>query len=470
LFGYPLVLLPVRAALKGLDPAMEEASLTLGLTKRETIRKVVIPALRPAIASGALLTALYALSDVGAVSVLGFNSLSRAIFVSFHALDRKPAVMLSVILAAAALLIVAAEGVARTRFHYHPVHSGGARRTTLIPLGRRRWPAFAGCVVLAGLTLGVPIAAITITLGRLVPSDEPLRLAAAQAVTLLQGLVLAAVAMALLNRPKGTRWFDGAGARLAGSGKRVLVVGAVMLPLGVLATWLVWGIRTGWLVWAVDAPNSFGRASRSIAQTLEASGLGAAVTLAAAWPVAVLVVRRPGRLARLMEKAAFMGYALPGLVVGLSLALFGARLAPALYQTVGMLVFAYGVLFLPLATGALRISMSQVSPALEEAALSLGAGRWRTARRVTGPMIFPGVAAGGALVFLTIMKELPATLLLAPAGFSTLATEVWTAAGEGLFARAALPALALILLACLPLSVLLMDESRHRYALPRRSR
>lgn len=89
---------------------------------------------------------------------------------------------------------------------------------------------------------------------------------------------------------------------------------------------------------------------------------------------------------------------------------------------------------------------------------------------MTGPMIFPGVAAGGALVFLTIMKELPATLLLAPAGFSTLATEVWTAAGEGLFARAALPALALILLACLPLSVLLMDESRHRYALPRRSR
>jgi iron(III) transport system permease protein len=71
--------------------------------------------------------------------------------------------------------------------------------------------------------------------------------------------------------------------------------------------------------------------------------------------------------------------------------------------------------------------------------------------RITLPQILPGVASGGTLVFLTVMKELPVTLLLSPIGFETLATQVWSATSEAFFARAALPALALVAISAIPL-------------------
>jgi iron(III) transport system permease protein len=153
---------------------------------------------------------------------------------------------------------------------------------------------------------------------------------------------------------------------------------------------------------------------------------------------------------------------LPGIVVALSLVFVGIRVAPALYQTLVMLVFAYIVLFLPQAGGALRASLLQLNPALEEAAQSLGAGRMSTVRRVIVPLVRPGLAAGAALVFLTAMKELPATLLLAPTGFKTLATEVWSATNAAFFDRAAAPALGLVLASSLPLAILMLRERRIR--------
>ena len=79
-------------------------------------------------------------------------------------------------------------------------------------------------------------------------------------------------------------------------------------------------------------------------------------------------------------------------------------------------------------------------------------------RRITLPLIRPGVAAGAALVFLTCMKELPATLILSPAGFRTLATGVWANISEAFFAQAAAPALLLILLSSLPLALLTLRD------------
>jgi iron(III) transport system permease protein len=123
-----------------------------------------------------------------------------------------------------------------------------------------------------------------------------------------------------------------------------------------------------------------------------------------------------------------------------------------------MLAFAYAVLFLPQAIGAMRSSLLQVNPELEEASRLLGKGPVATFRRIVVPLVRPGVLAGSALVFLTIMKELPATLMLAPTGFSTLATQVWSATSESFFGRAAGPALALIVLASLPMVLLVVRE------------
>jgi iron(III) transport system permease protein len=123
-----------------------------------------------------------------------------------------------------------------------------------------------------------------------------------------------------------------------------------------------------------------------------------------------------------------------------------------------MLIFAYVVLFLPQAVGAVQASLLQVHPNLEEAGRSLGLDPIYVFRRITLPLVRPGIGAGIALVFLTTMKELPATLILSPLGFNTLATSVWGAVSEAFFARAAAPALLLILLSSVPMALLTLRK------------
>ena len=180
------------------------------------------------------------------------------------------------------------------------------------------------------------------------------------------------------------------------------------------------------------------------------------LAVAAALPVAALVVRYPGRISRALEGISFVGYALPGVVVALSLVFFGANYARTFYQTIWLLVFAYVVLFFPVALGSVRSTMAQVSPSLEEAARSLGRTPARTVFAVILPLVRSGVIAGAALVFLVTMKELPATLILGPLGFNTLATQVWSASSEAFFAKAAAPALLLVLLSSVPTAVLVL--------------
>lgn len=182
---------------------------------------------------------------------------------------------------------------------------------------------------------------------------------------------------------------------------------------------------------------------------------GAALVCAVlAVPIAVLAVRHRSRFSAVVETATLAGYALPGLVVGLSLVFFAARYFPAIYQTPSLVIAAYVMRFFPEALGATRSSLSSVDPALEDAARSLGDSRWAAFRRVTVPLVTPGVLAGAALVFLTAMKELPATLLLRPAGFDTLATRVWTGAAEGFYKQAAPAGLLLLVVSALALGPL----------------
>lgn len=376
LFTYPYVLLTVRAALRRLDPSLEEASRTLGRSQWSTFRHVTLPQLRPAITAGGLLVALYTLSDFGAVSLLRFDSFTRVIFVQYRAsLDRSSAAVLGLVLVVLTGLVLAAERRSRGRSHYHRLHAGGARRAAQVRLGRWRWPVFGACVALVAVALA--------------------------------------------------------------------------LPLGVIGYWLVNGIRAGEPL----------RLTGTLAgNSLAVSAMGAVVSVAAAWPVATLAARHPGRLSGVVERASFTGYALPGVVVALALVFFGARI-PAIYQTRTLLVFAYVVLFLPQAVGAIRASLLQVNPSLEEASRLLGRSKAATTRAVLLPLVRPGVLAGLALVFLTCMKELPATLLLAPTGFDSLATRVWNATSEAFFGRAAAPALALVLLSALPMALLVIRES-----------
>src|SRR5680860_1063316 len=126
-----------------------------------------------------------------------------------------------------------------------------------------------------------------------------------------------------------------------------------------------------------------------------------------------------------------------------------------------MVIAAYVVLFLPAAVGAVRASVSLSSPRVEEVARSLGRSPYGVLRTVTLPLAAPGVAAGAALVMLTCMKELPATLLLHPTGSETLAIRLWSLTRVGSYADAAPYATALVLLAALP-TFWLSHASRQR--------
>ena len=372
LLSFPYILLPVRAALWRMDPTLEESSRGLGYSTWSTFTGIVLPLLRPSIAAGGLLVALYTLSDFGAVSLLKYETFTWAIFTQYEgSLNRTLGALLSVVLVAMALALVTLEGLSRGRSRYYRSDQGATRPASLVLLGKWQWPAQIFCLL--------------------------------------------------------------------------VVLFSLVLPIMVLVFWVVRGVAAGeplLLLWS---------ATRN---SLYVSVLAAAATIVAALPVAVLSVRFPGVLSTLLERITYVGFALPGIAVALGLVFFGANYAPALYQTLGLLVLAYVVLFLPAAVGATRTSLLQVGPNVEHAARSLGRSPLSVMTSITFPLVRPGVLAGAALVFLLTMKELPATLILSPIGFRTLATSIWSARSDAFFAQAAAPALLLILASTLPLVLL----------------
>jgi iron(III) transport system permease protein len=279
----------------------------------------------------------------------------------------------------------------------------------------------------------------------------------------LVGLADVALAFELQARTRGRLWRTGPGAaraqrpvtlgamRYAALGWCGLVTGVfLVVPAGVLLYWLARGIENER---GLDLPL------REAVHSLGASGLAAAAAIALALPVAMLASRYPTRLARGLERLAYAGNALPGLVIALSLVFFAARYASPVYQTLSLLVFAYVVRFFPQALSGLDTALARVSPHLEEASRGLGRGPWATTWRVTLPLVRRGMLAGVALVFLSAMKELPATILLRPIGFDTLATEIWGATQVGAYSQAAIPALLLVVLSA-PVLWLLQDDRR----------
>jgi iron(III) transport system permease protein len=218
----------------------------------------------------------------------------------------------------------------------------------------------------------------------------------------------------------------------------------LVLPLGVL-TW-----------WTVTADPIVGRGGVDWDAALNSLGAALTTALAAAvvvLPVAALAWRYPSRLSRSLERLTLFPSALPGIAVGLALVFFGSR-AGFLYQSFALLLAAYLIRFMPYSLAATRASLDAVSPRLEEAARSLGRSPLGASASVVFPLARSGILAGAALVCLSTIKELPATLLLRPIGFDTLATEIWAGTAIGAYSTVAPSALALVAIAA-PLVYLL---------------
>src|SRR5579875_3318452 len=215
----------------------------------------------------------------------------------------------------------------------------------------------------------------------------------------------------------------------------------VGVPVATLAYWLTQPAATPL------PPIPLGAA---LGHTL-AYGAGAAVlATAAALPVAFLAVRWPGRLSLLLERAGYLVQGLPGLVIALSLVFFAVHAVYPLYQSPLLLVIASAVMFFPLALVSLRVSLAQAPRRLAELARSLGCRPMGAMLRVTLPLAAPGIAASAALVFLSAVTELTATLVLIPSGANTLATAFWAYQSDVSYAAASRYAAVIVVIAVVP--------------------
>jgi iron(III) transport system permease protein len=174
-------------------------------------------------------------------------------------------------------------------------------------------------------------------------------------------------------------------------------------------------------------------------------------------PLAYMASRRPTWLNLGCLQAAYAGYVLPGPVAALAVLVLCLNASPFVYGSVLVLIVAYVIHFLPAGLQSLEPALQQITPNLEEVARTLGLGVRQTWQRVTLPLMRNGFMVAWVLMFLQTMKELPATLLLRPVGFDTLAIRVWMEASEEYYQLAAPSALLIVLLG-LPTLLLLLSK------------
>ena len=371
LFLAPMAHLIVTPALRMIDPATEEAATGLGAGRIKVLFTITLLQLRPALVSAGLMVGLYTISDFGAVSLLRFDTFTRAIFTLYAGqIDRRPAAALSVVLMILALVILLIERRTRNRAGYHLKST--SRRRSRIRLTRR-------------------------------------------------GEIAALVFL--------------------GS----FVLFALIVPVSVLVFWLIRGLNAG---------QDLGMFWDEIARSLSVSVVAAFLAGAAALPIAMVTTWKRGRFSNAAETATWGIYALPHITVGVAVVAFSLQWIRPLYQTIGLLVLTYAAMFMAQSVSTTQDALRRASPDLEDASRGLGRGPMQTLRRVTIPLAAPGLVAGAALVFLSVMKELPATLLLRPNGFETLAIRIWSSTGEGFYTRASVASLALVAVSIVPLLAL----------------
>ena len=229
----------------------------------------------------------------------------------------------------------------------------------------------------------------------------------------------------------------------------VAVVAWVSLSLGgPLASLGLWAWRgvTGETSSLASGGGALGDLVDPALNTAGISLVTAGVAVALLLPLAYLSARHRAPAADVANGLVATGFALPALVVALAVVFWSLQLPEAwgLYQSFAMLVFAYVVHLGVQSLRAAQVAVGSVPRRLDESARMLGAGRARRFATIDLPLMLPGLAAGGGLVLLSTMKELPITLLTAPLGFETLATRIWEDAEALFLAEAGLASLVLV--------------------------
>ncbi len=390
---YPYVYLVVRTAFLERGSGMLEAARVLGLSPWRAFWRVSLPLARPAIATGIALALMETLADYGTVAYFSVPTFTTGIYRAWFSLgDRVAAAQLAAGLLGFVLLLLALERFSRGRARYHD--SSGRRRP---PGGRRLtgwrgWLAFLACLMplLAGFVL--------------------------------PAVLLARMALGEIEGEFASRFF------VLAKNSFVLASLSALLAAG-LALLLAYAAR----------------------QSARAGGMGAVA-------------------ARLASRLVGLGYAVPGSVIAVGVLIPVTRLdhaLAALWQQLGganpgliltggiaALVYAYLARFLSIALQTVEAGIARITPSMDDAARSLGCGPGATLRRVHLPLLRGSLLTASLLVFVDVMKELPATLVMRPFNFETLATQTYTLAADERLAEASIAALAIVAVGLVPIIVL----------------
>lgn len=385
---YPYVYLLVRTAFLERAGRAMEAARSLGQGPWRAFFSVSLPLARPAIAAGVALALMETLADFGTVAYFAVDTFTTGIYRAWFSLgDRVAAAQLAALLLAVVLLLLAGERLSRGRARYHD-SAGGKHAVQRRPL--RGWAALAAVL--------------------------------ACALPLLFGFLLPAACLLDMAINDGDAQF---GWRFLTLARNSFLLAGVTAVIGVLlALLLAYGAR-----WAK-------------------AGLAA-------------------RLATLLNRVVGLGYAVPGSVIAVGVLIpvtrldlwlvgwwaswFGAAPGLLLSSGVAALVYAYLVRFLASALHAVEAGLARITPAMDDAARSLGVGQAGVLRRVHAPLLRGSLLTAGLLVFVDVMKELPATLVMRPFDFDTLAVQAYTLASDERLAEASTASLAIVVVGLLPL-------------------
>jgi iron(III) transport system permease protein len=219
-------------------------------------------------------------------------------------------------------------------------------------------------------------------------------------------------------------------------------------PLASLGLWAWRGLTGEGSRLAGSGGTALSDLATPAANTVGISLVTALVAVAVLLPLAYLSARHRARAGDVAHGLVAAGFALPGLVVALAVVSWAIELPEGLglYQSFPLLIAAYVLHLGAQSLRAAEVAVGGVPRRLDESARILGAGRVRRFLTIDMPLMTPGLLAGGGLVLLSTMKELPITLLVAPLGFETLATHVWEDAEAAFLAEAGLAALVLVAL------------------------
>jgi iron(III) transport system permease protein len=374
----PYVILATLSGLRTVDSSQIEVARSLGLTPVQTFRRVVFPQVKGHISAGALLAALYTISDFGAVSLLNVETLTVTIQNMYRAsYDRSAAAVISFVLIAFSTIVVLADEKIKRQTPDSSVVKVYSTKNSLI---NNTWMRFA----------------VITTVG-------------------------------------------------------IYAINAVVIPFYVLISRFLGN----------QVAINWGDLLSASISTISVAALGALIALVMSAPLGIVLSGGSTRIGTIAQRIITVGHGLPGVVVGLAVVSIGSKLG-ALYQTTFLLAFAYALLFLAKSVASMSSSLLRVPTSVKDVASTLGMNQWMVIKKVVAPIAAPGIGLGTVLVFLTAMKELPATLMLRPTGFDTLATQIWSAASINRFNEAAPYALILVLIAALPTFLLSRPDKEDR--------